>query len=166
MDRRGVVAGRYRLVRELGRGGMGAVWHAHDELLARDVAVKEVHLLGAASDGVDPVTPRVLREARAAAQLKHPAIITVHDVVVDSGRPWIVMELVGGRSLSQIVDDDGAVPEQGAALIGLRVLEALRVAHQQGVLHRDVKPPNILLDGDRVVLTDFGISAIDGAAGG
>ncbi|GIE78530.1 hypothetical protein Aph02nite_44800 [Actinoplanes philippinensis] len=156
------VAGRYRLVRELGRGGMGAVWHAHDELLGRDVAVKEIHLLGATADSADPSAPRVLREARAAAQLKHPGIITVHDVVVDDGRPWIVMELVGGSSLSQVIDD-GVVSERRAALIGLRVLDALGAAHRNGVLHRDVKPPNILLDGDRVVLTDFGIAAIRGA---
>ena len=158
-----VVAGRYRLLRQLGRGGMGVVWHARDGLLARDVAIKEIQLPSTGAEQADPLASRALREARAAAQLKHPGIITVHDVVVDDGRPWIVMELIDGRSLGQTVGEDGALSEQRAALIGLRVLDALQAAHQRGILHRDVKPPNILLDGDRVVLTDFGIAAIDGA---
>jgi len=155
-----IVGGRYRLIRQLGQGGMGVVWHARDGLLDRDVAVKEMYLLGT---GADPLEPRALREARAAAQLRHPGIIIVHDVVVDDGRPWIVMELIDGRSLGQAIVDDGVLSEQRAALIGLRVLDALQAAHQRGILHRDVKPHNILLDGDRVVLTDFGIAAIDGA---
>ena len=161
-----VVADRYRLVRQLGRGGMGVVWHAHDGLLGREVAVKEIYVPGAGADPADPADPlaaRALREARAAAQLRHPGIITVHDVVVDDGRPWIVMELIDGRSLGQVIGDEGVLSEQRTAAIGLRVLAALQAAHQHGILHRDVKPPNILLDGDRVVLTDFGIAAIDGA---
>jgi serine/threonine protein kinase len=147
-----VVVGRYRLVRPLGRGGMGQVWQAWDELLHREVAIKEVLL--ADSD------QRAVREARAAAGLGHPGIVTVHDVVVHDGRPWIVMELVAGRSLAQVIEQVGPLPVREAARIGLRVLDALEVAHRQGILHRDVKPANILLDGDRVVLTDFGIAVI------
>jgi len=152
-----VVAGRYTLVRPLGRGGMGVVWQARDGLLNRDVAIKEIH------NHDDPLTRRALREAQAAAQLRHPGIITVHDVVTDDGRPWIVMELIDGRSLAEVIQAQGVLSVWRAAEIGLRVLEALQVAHRQGVLHRDVKPANILLDEDRVVLTDFGIAAVDGA---
>lgn len=131
---------------------MGQVWQARDELLHRDVAIKEVLL--ADSD------QRAVREARAAAGLAHPGIVTVHDVVVHNGRPWIVMELVAGKSLAQVIDQAGPLPVQEAARIGLQVLDALTAAHRQGILHRDVKPANILLDGDRVVLTDFGIAVI------
>ena len=102
----------------------------------------------------------MLREARAAAQLRHPGVVAVHDVVVDDGRPLIVMELVEGRSLADTVRAQGPLPEQRVAEIGVRVLDALSMAHARGVVHRDVKPANILLDGDRVVLTDFGIAAI------
>jgi serine/threonine protein kinase len=131
---------------------MGQVWQARDELLHREVAIKEVLL----ADG----DQRAVREARAAAGLDHPGIVTVHDVVIHDGRPWIVMELVAGSSLAQVIEKVGPLPVQEAARIGLRVLEALEVAHRQGILHRDVKPANILLDGDRVVLTDFGIAVI------
>ncbi|GIE92922.1 hypothetical protein Ari01nite_03870 [Paractinoplanes rishiriensis] len=161
-----MVAGRYSLVRQLGQGGMGVVWQARDELLHRDVAIKEIYLPssgGNPADSADPLTRRALREAQAAAQLRHPAIITVHDVVTDDGRPWIVMELIGGRSLAEVIGAQGVLATWQAAEIGLRVLEALQAAHRQGVLHRDVKPANILLDDQRVVLTDFGIAAIDGA---
>jgi hypothetical protein len=138
-----MVAGRYRLLRPLGRGGMGVVWHAHDTLLGRDVAVKEIYLPTAGTDPADPadrVLRRALREARAAAQLRHPAIITVHDVVTDDGRPWIVMELIDGRSLADAIRAQGLLSEQRAAEIGLRVLDALRAAHRRGILHRDVCP--------------------------
>ena len=154
-----VVAGRYTLARPLGRGGMGVVWQARDELLHRDVAIKEIHLPATGDGPADPLVRRALREAQAAAQLRHPGIITVHDVVTDDGRPWIVMELVGGRSLAEI----GVLSAWRTAEIGLRVLEALRAAHRHGILHRDVKPANILIDEDRVVLTDFGIAAVEGA---
>ena len=152
------VAGRYRLLERLGHGGMGVVWRAHDELLRRDVAVKELHVrLGV--DG-DFEVRQVLREARAAARLRHPGVVAVHDVVVDDGRPVIVMELVKGRSLAEVVRVGGPLDEDRVAEIGVRVLDALDAAHDLGVLHRDVKPANILLDGDRVVLTDFGIAAV------
>jgi serine/threonine protein kinase len=163
-----VVGGRYRLDGWLGRGGMGAVWQAHDTLLGRDVAIKEVYLPGAGYGPVDadePAVRRAMREAQAAARLRHPGIVTVHDVVVQDGRPWIVMELVGGGSLTAAVREHGLLSEFRCAAIGIQVLDALRAAHRQGVLHRDVKPANILLDGDRVVLTDFGIAALDDATG-
>jgi serine/threonine protein kinase len=141
---------------------MGVVWAARDEYLRRDVAVKEVQLRAGSGAGESAV-PRTLREARAAAKLRHPGIVTVHDVVTDDGRPWIVMELIGGRSLADVLREDGPLSERRAAEIGIEVLSALDAAHQRGVLHRDVKPGNVMLDGDRVVLTDFGIAVIDGA---
>jgi serine/threonine protein kinase len=155
------VHGRYVLGRLLGSGGMGRVWQAWDEYLHRNVAIKEVVSRGGGES--DPSVQRTLREARAAAMLRHPGIITVHDVVTDDGRPWIVMELVEGRSLADCLSEDGPLPVHRAAEIAIKVIEALDSAHQQGVLHRDVKPGNIMLDGDRVVLTDFGIAVIDGA---
>ncbi|MBM2615782.1 protein kinase [Actinoplanes sp. LDG1-06] len=159
-----IVAGRYRLERPIGRGGMGAVWQAHDELLGRDVAVKEIWLPGGGDTQPDEATTRrALREAQAAARLRHASIVTVHDVVTDDGRPWIVMELVGGQSLAAAISEHELLTEHRTAEIGLHVLDALRAAHREGILHRDVKPANILLDGDRVVLTDFGIAAIDDA---
>ncbi|GLY97757.1 serine/threonine-protein kinase [Actinoplanes sp. NBRC 103695] len=155
-----VVAGRYRLLRELGRGGMGAVWHAHDDLLGRDVAIKEIRL---PHGDDDPMVKRALREAQAAARLKHPGIITVHNVVTEAGRPWIIMELVPGRSLADTIREHGLLTERRTAEIGLQVLDALHAAHRGGITHRDVKPANILLDDQHVVLTDFGIAAIDDA---
>ena len=162
-----VIVGRYRLIRPVGRGGMGAVWQAHDTLLGRDVAIKEIWLPSANDEPVDPADPlvrRALREAQAAARLRHPSIVTVHDVVTDAGRPWIVMELINGRSLAEAIREHGLLTERRTAEIGLQVVDALRAAHREGIAHRDVKPANILLDdADRVVLTDFGIAAIDDA---
>nr|WP_225954673.1 serine/threonine-protein kinase [Kibdelosporangium phytohabitans] len=153
------------MVAAIGRGGMGVVWRAHDEYLHRDVAIKELRLDESADPSEsEPAVRRVLREARAAAQLRHPGIVTVHDVVTDDGLPWIVMELIEGRSLADILDHDGPLPVEEVAQVGLQVLRALDAAHQRGILHRDVKPGNIMLDGDRVVLTDFGIAVIDGAS--
>ncbi|GII68378.1 hypothetical protein Sme01_08540 [Sphaerisporangium melleum] len=158
-----LVGRRYRLLSPVGRGGMGMVWHAHDVLLDRDVAVKELILpFGLDSAGKQVAHRRMLREARSAARLSHPGIVTVHDVVEEDGRPWIVMELVRAWSLEQAVRQSGPLPVVQAAEIGVRVLDALRHAHAAGILHRDVKPGNVLLTADRVVLTDFGIAAIEG----
>ncbi|MGK5641239.1 serine/threonine-protein kinase, partial [Streptomyces sp. URMC 126] len=162
----GVIAGRYRLGRRIGRGGMGTVWRATDELLGREVAVKELHTDDAASVGAALSSQeRTLREARAVALIKHPNVIVLHDIVEQDGRPWIVMELVDGRSLSDRLAADGPVDAREAARIGLAMLGALRAAHERGVLHRDIKPPNVLLEAGsgRVVLTDFGIAQVSGA---
>jgi serine/threonine protein kinase len=160
-----LLADRYRLLSPLGQGGMGIVWRAVDELLRQEVAIKEVRLppdLDEASR--TDLAERTLREARAAARLRsHPSIVTVHDVVLDGGRPWIVMELVHGRSLDRVVRDDGPLPPQQVAWIGLRMLDALGAAHALGVLHRDVKPANVMLTDDgRVLLTDFGSATVAG----
>ncbi|GLZ10133.1 hypothetical protein Acsp04_03680 [Actinomadura sp. NBRC 104425] len=161
-----VLGGRYRLISRLGAGGAGSVWTASDEMLRREVAVKEIVLpagLGAEQHRV--ACERARREARAAALIDHPNVITVHDVLVEDGRPWIVMELIRGESLAQAARR-GLTPQQ-VARIGLQVLDALEAAHARGVLHRDVKPGNVLLDrdGQRAVLTDFGIAALDGDPG-
>ena len=118
-----VVVGRYRLQRTLGRGGMGAVWLAHDTLLDRDVAIKEIYLPAAGNGPVDPQDPLILRALRE-AQLRHPGIVTVHDVVTDTGRPWIVMELVNGRSLAELIQQAGPLTAARTAEIGIRVLDA------------------------------------------
>ncbi|MFI0418428.1 protein kinase [Spongiactinospora sp. 9N601] len=158
-----LVGRRYRLGSPVGRGGMGVVWQAHDVLLDRPVAVKELILpFGLDHAGKQVAHRRMIREARSAARLSHPGIVTVHDVVEDDGRPWIVMELVRAWSLEQAVRETGPLPVGQAAEIGIRVLDALRHAHDAGILHRDVKPGNVLLTADRVVLTDFGIAAIEG----
>ncbi|WP_433473682.1 protein kinase domain-containing protein [Spirillospora sp. CA-142024] len=161
-----VLAGRYRLTELLGRGGMGMVWRAHDEQLGRDVAVKELRLPEQLDDaGRQTWMARLHREARAAARLRHPGIVTVHDRVIDEdGRPWIVMELVRGRSLGDLLAAEGPLPPGRVAQIGLQMLEALHAAHRAGITHRDIKPANVLLEEDRVVLTDFGIAAVEGDA--
>jgi serine/threonine protein kinase len=158
-----LVGGRYRLLERLGFGGMGTVWRAHDEVVDRDVAVKEPRVPEHVSGGQRQTAYlRMQREARAAARIDHPSVVTVHDVVIEDERPWIVMELVRGRSLAEILAE-GTVPPREAARIGLAVLGALSAAHEAGVLHRDVKPANILLGrNDRVVLTDFGIAHVEG----
>ncbi|MFC5747401.1 serine/threonine-protein kinase [Actinomadura rugatobispora] len=161
-----VLAGRYRLTGLLGRGGMGAVWRAHDEQLDREVAVKELRLPEQLDDAARQTwIARLDREARAAAGLRHPGIVTVHDRVTgDDGRPWIVMELVRGRSLDDLLKAEGRLPPVRVAQIGLQVLDALRAAHRAGITHRDIKPANVLLENDRAVLTDFGIAAVEGDA--
>lgn len=159
-----LLAGRYRLADAIGSGGMGRVWRAHDEVLHRAVAIKELTaaLYVAESDRA-VLLARTRAEARAAARINHSAVVTVHDVLEHDGRPWIVMELVEGRSLADAVKEDGRVEPSEAARIGLWVLRALRAAHSAGVLHRDVKPGNVLLSHDgRVLLTDFGIAQIEG----
>ncbi|WP_406355871.1 serine/threonine protein kinase [Streptomyces sp. NBC_01635] len=161
-----VIAGRYRLEARLGRGGMSVVWRATDQLLGRGVAVKELALdetLSAAA--ARRQRDRTLREARALAQLSHPHIIVVHDVVEDGERPYIVLELIDGGSLADRIATRGPVDAVEAARIGVDLLGALRAAHAAGVLHRDLKPANVLLEcgTDRVVLTDFGIAQVAGA---
>ncbi|MFB7255905.1 protein kinase domain-containing protein [Streptomyces nojiriensis] len=161
-----LIAGRYRLDAKLGRGGMGIVWRATDHLLGRNVAVKEVALDPALSEEeARHQRERTLREARAAAQLKHPHIIVVHDIVEDGELPYIVMELVEGGSLADRLSRTGPVDVAEAARIGIALVGALRTAHAAGVLHRDIKPANVLLEtpGGRPVLTDFGIAQVSGA---
>ncbi|MQA93819.1 MAG: protein kinase [Streptosporangiales bacterium] len=158
-----ILARRYRLGAELGRGAMGVVHEAYDELLGRDVAVKEVRLPpGTTDEEAAELCERTLREARIAGRLSHPGIVTVYDVVVEHGQPWIIMELVRSRSLDEMVRSQGALPAYYVAEIGLTVLQALVSAHAAGIVHRDVKPSNVLIGFDgRVVLTDFGVAKSD-----
>ncbi|WUP15601.1 protein kinase [Streptomyces sp. NBC_00271] len=160
-----MVTGRYRLAESIGQGGMGRVWRATDEMLDRQVAVKEMRI-----DGLDPEDTRTrrertLREARATARIDHPNVVRIYDVVDQGERLWIVMELVAGRSLEQLVVEDGPLDPPTAARIGLELVAALRQVHAGGVLHRDIKPGNVLVErrGHRVVLTDFGIAALQDA---
>ena len=163
-----LVAGRYRLLAPLGTGGMGTVWRAEDSVLGRAVAVKEVVFPhGLSDEDRDVLRERTRREARAAARLDHPSAVTVFDVVEEEGRPYLVLELVEARTLSQVVRADGPLTPQATARVGLRLLGALEAAHRQGIVHRDVKPGNVLLGEGyaaegRVVLTDFGIASSAG----
>lgn len=161
-----VIAGRYRLLSPLGEGGMGTVWRAHDEVLHREVAVKEVRApAGLPVSDVERMYARLEREAWAAARVANRNVVTVYDVALEGGRPWIVMELVRGLSLADQLEAGGPLSPQRAAQIGAEVLAALRAAHAVGVLHRDVKPANVLLANDgRVVLTDFGIATVEGSS--
>ena len=155
-----MLAGRYRLGAVIGRGGMGAVWRARDELLNRDVAVKEI-VWPVQLDPAERETARrrAVREAQLAARLSHPNVVGVYDILEEDGRPCIVMELVPFRSLRDAVAEDGPMSPAEAARLGLSVLVALRAVHEAGVVHRDVKPANILLGPEgRVVLADFGIA--------
>ncbi|MFD6417690.1 protein kinase [Streptomyces sp. NPDC060194] len=160
------VADRYLLLDALGAGGMGTVWRARDELLGREVAVKEVK----APQGFDTgdssrLYARLEREAWAAARISHRNVVTVYDVATEDGRPWIVMELVRGLTLADVLDGEGPMEPARAAHVGAEVLAALRAAHDAGVLHRDVKPGNVLIANDgRVVLTDFGIATVEGTS--
>ncbi|MFI1412492.1 serine/threonine-protein kinase [Streptomyces sp. NPDC020707] len=158
-----LLAGRYRVVAQLGRGGMGVVWRARDEVLGREVAVKELRTYtDADAPELAGLGLRMQREARAAARVRHPGVIAVHDVAEIDGRPLIVMELVDGPSLDDVLRERGTIGAREAAGIGAKVMDALAAAHRAGVLHRDVKPGNILLDrSGRVVLTDFGIATMD-----
>ncbi|WUI52341.1 protein kinase [Streptomyces sp. NBC_00414] len=158
-----LLAGRYRVVAQLGRGGMGVVWRALDEVLGREVAVKELRTYtDAGGPELADLGLRMQREARAAARVRHPGVIAVHDVAEVDGRPLIVMELVDGPSLDDVLRERGTIDAREAAGIGAKVMDALAAAHRAGVLHRDVKPGNILLDrSGRVVLTDFGIATMD-----
>jgi serine/threonine protein kinase len=150
-----VIAGRYRLREAIGRGGMGQVWLAADDMLGRNVAVKEVTTPGA---GEFATVRQSLREARSAASLNHPNVVQIHDVL-HTDRPWIVMEYVPSRSLYDVVVRDGPLGPREAARLGLGMLAGLRAAHRAGIIHRDVKPQNVLIGHDgRVVLTDFGLA--------
>ncbi|MGW5421278.1 serine/threonine-protein kinase [Streptomyces sp. NPDC003943] len=159
-----LLAGRYRLGESIGRGGMGKVWRAHDEVLHRVVAVKELTAGRFVAEADRLVLhARTQKEARAAARITHPGVVTVHDVLEHDDRPWIVMQYVDGPSLADAAKEAGTIAPREAARIGLHVLGALRAAHAAGVLHRDVKPGNVLLARDgRVLITDFGIAAIEG----
>ncbi|WP_404827281.1 MULTISPECIES: serine/threonine-protein kinase [Streptomyces] len=159
-----LLAGRYRLADVLGRGGMGTVWRARDEVLGRTVAVKELRFPGGVEeDEKRRLITRTLREAKAIARIRNNGAVTVFDVVDEDDRPWIVMELVEGRSLAEVIRDDGALTPRRSAEVGLAVLDVLRAAHREGILHRDVKPSNVLMSDDgRVVLTDFGIAQVEG----
>ncbi|MFC7763982.1 serine/threonine-protein kinase [Catellatospora bangladeshensis] len=141
---------------------MGTVWRAADTVLRREVAVKEVVLPpGLAASDAASMYERTLREARAAASLSHPSVVQVFDVVTEAGRPWIVMELLDARGLADMVIEDGPLAPRAVAKIGIALLGALEVAHAAGVLHRDVKPANVLITTDgRCVLTDFGVAKL------
>ena len=159
-----LVGGRYRLRTPLGSGGMGTVWRARDEVLDRDVAVKEITFPRGLTDADRAVlVERTRREARAAARLDHPSAVTVYDVVDHEGAPFLVMELVEARTLADVVRDDGPLSPQQTAQVGLALLGALEAAHARGIVHRDVKPSNVMVrDDGRVVLTDFGIATSTG----
>ncbi|AGZ38768.1 serine/threonine-protein kinase [Actinoplanes friuliensis] len=159
-----LVGGRYRLLEVIGAGGMGRVWLADDELLRRRVAVKEIGTpTDVSTSELLDLQLTTMREARATARLDHPGVVGVFDVVWRPDRSWIVMEYVESRSLQDVVRENGPLPHREVARIGLNVLGALRVAHAAGVLHRDVKPHNVLLATDgRVVLTDFGLAKLEG----
>jgi serine/threonine protein kinase len=166
VDGRGnrVVAGRYALTGVLGRGGMGTVWLATDQVLERQVALKEVTFSVHLTDEERAILrERTMREARAAARLDHPRVTTVYDVVEEDGKPWLVMEHVSARSLQEILEQQGPLSPSAVARIGLDVLAALDAAHDAGIVHRDVKPANVLVDPDgHACLTDFGIATTTG----
>ncbi|MEU9867136.1 serine/threonine-protein kinase [Actinomadura sp. NPDC048021] len=159
-----VLLDRYRLIEPLGKGGMGTVWRVHDTRLGREVAAKQLRLPPELdSEQRASWTARLDREARAAARLRHPGIVTVHDLVVsEDGQPWIIMELVPGRSLADLLAREGTLAPDRAAALGLQILDALAAAHRAGIVHRDLKPANVLLEGERALLTDFGIAAVEG----
>ncbi|GAB4082347.1 serine/threonine protein kinase [Modestobacter muralis] len=162
------VAGRYLVRSRLGGGAMGAVWLARDELLGRDVAVKQVLIpVGSDPEATAGHREAAMREGRIAARLTHPHAVSVYDMVDDGGTPWLVMEYLPSRSLAQVLAEQGTLPVQQVAQVGAQVADALVATHAAGVVHRDVKPGNILIgEGGRaeglVKITDFGISRARG----
>ena len=160
-----VIGGRYECVELIGRGGMGEVWRARDTLLQRDVAVKRLAYGDGAGD--EATIGRSMREARLAARLNHPNAVGIYDVVVDAGLPCLVMELVNGQSLKELVAERGPLDPVAAARIGRQVAAALGVAHRAGIIHRDVKPANVLIvaEDGTAKLTDFGIARDEGDSG-
>jgi serine/threonine protein kinase len=159
-----LVAGRYALSDVIGRGGMGTVWLATDRVLEREVALKEVTFsVDLTAEERTILRERTMREARAAARLDHPRVTTVYDVVEEDGRPWLVMEHISARSLQEIIEEQGPLDQGAVARIGLDVLAALEAAHSAGIVHRDVKPANVLVEADgHACLTDFGIATTTG----
>ncbi|HEX3394520.1 MAG TPA: protein kinase [Acidimicrobiales bacterium] len=157
-----LLGGRYARREQVGRGGFGVVWRAHDTLLRRDVAVKAIEFPAILDDAERAVIrAKVLREAQAAARLNHPGLVTVFDVIEEDGRPLIVMELVKAPTLADLVKREGPLAEQRVASIGVDVLDALGAAHREGIIHRDVKPANVMVsDSGHVQLGDFGIAAV------
>lgn len=154
---------RYRIIDQLGRGGMGVVWRAEDTVLKREVAIKEVSLpLAVPEQEVERIRERVMREARVAARLSHHNVVAIFDVVEEDGSPLLVMELVTAPTLADLVASEGPLSASRAAEVGLAVLDALAVAHKQGIVHRDVKPSNILISDSFVKLGDFGVATVKG----
>ena len=159
-----LIANRYALEVPIGQGGMGVVWRARDTLLGREVAIKEVRLPPTVPESErNSMRARVLREARAAARLNHPAAVTLYDVINEQGHAFIVMELIHAPTLAQVVAKEGPLDPPRAAGIGAQVADALAAAHQAGIVHRDVKPANVMVvPGGGARLTDFGIARVKG----
>jgi eukaryotic-like serine/threonine-protein kinase len=155
----GTIAGRYRVLREVGRGGMGSVWLCEDERLGRRVAVKQVgHVAGEAPD-----VARAMREARSSAPLNHPNVVAIYDAIDEGDHIWLVMEYVDGRTLAQLIAENGPLPPDQVARIGAQVADGLAAAHERGTIHRDIKPSNVLVGPDgRAKISDFGISRTAG----
>ncbi|HSO55367.1 MAG TPA: serine/threonine-protein kinase, partial [Actinomycetes bacterium] len=158
------IANRYELSDELGHGGMGVVWRATDTLLGRQVALKEVDLpRGVGATEREGLRARVSREARAAARLSHPGVVTVYDIAHEGGQDFIVMELVSAPTLEELVRTGGPLAPERAARLGLGLLDALEAAHRAGIVHRDLKPKNVMVRQDGATkLADFGIASVQG----
>ncbi len=159
-----VIADRYSILASLGRGGVGTVWRARDTLLGREVAVKEVEFPSTLSEEEQALLrARVIREARATARLNHPAAVAIFDVLQEYGRAYIVMELVDAPTLEELVHEQGPLPVERVARIAVDLLGALEAAHAQGVVHRDVKPGNVMVaEQGTAKLADFGIASVKG----